>query len=149
MSIFDNVKEQASNLAEDMNPLLTLLKGAGLPINNLNVTNDNGNVTVSGDVEDGGVAAKAVEMLKGAAGVVGVTNNIKVADISAQNIQMVVATEHDNLNVRSGPGKDHEIIGKFAKGAVVKVLEKTDAEWYLVEADGLKGYCAADYLSSN
>lgn len=147
-SIFENLGQMAGQAAENFDPLKKMLEDAGLPIAGLNVTNDNGNVTISGSVENGSVAAKAVEMLKGAPGVSSVTNAIQVADVSAQAIKMSVATEHDNLNVRSGPGTEHDIVGKFAKGSVVTVIQKHSDDWYLVEADGVKGYCSTQYLAS-
>lgn len=43
----------------------------------------------------------------------------------------IVTLQSGNLNVRSGPSLDHEIIGKLPNGSVVTVLETYD-EWALI-----------------
>ena len=53
-----------------------------------------------------------------------------------------------NLNLRSTPDTDSEIIGKAAREEVVTLLEKTDDNWWKIRTeDGAEGYAFAEYLS--
>ena len=53
-----------------------------------------------------------------------------------------------NLNLRSTPDTDSEIIGKAARDEVVTLLEKTDDNWWKIRTeDGAEGYAFAQYLS--
>ena len=47
--------------------------------------------------------------------------------------------------VRSAPTTDSEILGGLSRRTEVTLLEETDG-WYLVEADGLRGYMSATYI---
>lgn len=65
-----------------------------------------------------------------------------------------VKTDGSNLNVRSGPGTNYSIVGKFANGTLVTFgymdpIPSTD--WTYVWGTGtngqhLSGYCHNDYL---
>lgn len=57
-----------------------------------------------------------------------------------------VFTEQTSLNIRSGPGMQHRIVGKVDKGAQLLLLGKTDI-WYQVRLkDGVIGYARGDYI---
>ncbi len=62
-------------------------------------------------------------------------------------LEVVVATR---LNVRAGPGAEHPLVGKLARGEQVRVLEE-DSGWKRVRPDagGLEGWVAGEYLQSS
>ncbi len=70
-------------------------------------------------------------------------------DIKADaGAQLKVTTDSTNLNIRSTPSTDGEIVGKAAHDEVVTLVEKTDDSWWKVRtADGEEGYAYAQYLS--
>jgi uncharacterized protein YgiM (DUF1202 family) len=145
MGIFDAFKKKVEEVSKLENPLHGYLKRGDLAIENLQVVDANGTVTLTGTAQDGEAAAKAVEMLK-AKGVASITNNISIADLSHLGIRYKVKTESSNLNCRKGPSTDAEIVGKFPKDAVVTLLQKHNAAWYKVRGSEAEGYCNTDYL---
>jgi uncharacterized protein YgiM (DUF1202 family) len=70
-------------------------------------------------------------------------------DIKADaGAQLKVTTDSTNLNIRSTPTTDGEIVGKAAHGEVVTLVEKTDDSWWKIKtADGEEGFAFAQYLS--
>ena len=70
-------------------------------------------------------------------------------DIKADaGAQLKVTTDSTNLNIRSTPSTEGEIIGKAAHDEVVTLVEKTDDSWWKIKtADGEEGYAYAQYLS--
>lgn len=51
------------------------------------------------------------------------------------------------LNLRSGPGTTHGIIGKMSLNTVVPILEGPSGGWYKVDFNGTQGWASGDYLS--
>jgi len=72
--------------------------------------------------------------------------NIDVkADAGAQ---LKVTTDSTNLNIRSTPTTEGEIVGKAAHNEMVTLIEKTDDSWWKIKTkDGEEGYAYAQYLS--
>ncbi len=70
-------------------------------------------------------------------------------DIKAEaGAQLRVTTDASNLNLRSIPSTDGDVIGKAAKDEIVTLVDKTDDSWWRVRtADGEEGYAYAQYLS--
>jgi len=70
-------------------------------------------------------------------------------DIKADaGAQLKVTTDSTNLNIRSTPTTEGEIVGKAAHGEVVTLVEKTDDSWWKIKTnDGEEGYAYAQYLS--
>jgi uncharacterized protein YgiM (DUF1202 family) len=70
-------------------------------------------------------------------------------DIKADaGAQMKVPTDSTNLNIRSIPSTDGDIVGKAAHDEVVTLVEKTDDSWWKIRTkDGEEGYAYAQYLS--
>ena len=70
-------------------------------------------------------------------------------DIKAEaGAQLKVTTDSTNLNIRSTPSTDGDIVGKAAHNEVVTLVEKTDDSWWKIKtADGEEGYAYAQYLS--
>lgn len=53
------------------------------------------------------------------------------------------------VRIRKGPSTSYDIIKELSYGTTLKILEKTNSEWYYVElSDGTKGYVSTDYISS-
>lgn len=54
-----------------------------------------------------------------------------------------------NLNVRSGPSTQNNIIGYLQKGSSVNIVENKNSSWYKVKlSNGKVGYCSRQYLKS-
>ena len=70
-------------------------------------------------------------------------------DIKADTgAQLKVTTDSTNLNIRSTPSTDGEVVGKAAHEEVVTLVEKTDDSWWKIKtAAGEEGYAYAQYLS--
>ena len=59
-----------------------------------------------------------------------------------------VSTQRDPLRLRSGPGTDYRILGKYAKETEIIVLDKSNSGWYEVTCpDGKHGYMSSEYLT--
>ena len=70
-------------------------------------------------------------------------------DIKADaGAQLKVTTDSSNLNIRSTPSTEGEVVGKAAHDEVVTLVEKTDDSWWKIKtANGEEGYAFAQYLS--
>ncbi len=70
-------------------------------------------------------------------------------DIKADaGAQLKVTTDSSNLNIRSTPSTEGDIIGKAAHDEVVTLVEKTNDSWWKIKtADGEEGFAFAQYLS--
>lgn len=70
-------------------------------------------------------------------------------DIKADaGAQLKVTTDSTNLNIRSTPSTEGEIVGKAAHDEIVTLVEKTDDSWWKIKtAGGEEGYAYAQYLS--
>jgi len=76
-----------------------------------------------------------------------VVMNINVSTAVA-GAKVQVVTEETALNIRKGPGTDQPVVGKAAKGAIITLIDNSNAQWWLVRTDsGAEGYCYAQYLS--
>jgi len=70
-------------------------------------------------------------------------------DIKADaGASLKVTTDSTNLNIRSTPSTEGDIVGKAAHGEIVTLVEKTDDSWWKIKTkDGEEGYAYAQYLS--
>lgn len=70
-------------------------------------------------------------------------------DIKADaGASLKVTTDSTNLNIRSIPSTEGDIVGKAAHNEVVTLVEKTDDSWWKIRtAAGEEGYAYAQYLS--
>ncbi len=70
-------------------------------------------------------------------------------DIKADaGAQLKVTTDSTNLNIRSTPSTEGEIVGKAAHDEIVTLVEKTDDSWWKIRTnDGEEGYAYSQYLS--
>lgn len=62
----------------------------------------------------------------------------------------IVNTKNDNLNIRSGPGTDYDIVGKAPKDSLLLIVGYTYAidDWLLIDYDGTVGWVSSEYLDS-
>jgi uncharacterized protein YgiM (DUF1202 family) len=59
-----------------------------------------------------------------------------------------VTTDSSNLNIRSGPSTESEIVGKAGHDEIVTLVEKTNDSWWKIRTkDGEEGYAYTQYLS--
>lgn len=74
--------------------------------------------------------------------------------MNAQSFSMSVHAEEingtgkittDSLNVRSGPGKDYDAIGKVYSSETVTITGSENG-WYLIDYNGVEGYVSAKYV---
>lgn len=70
-------------------------------------------------------------------------------DIKADaGAKLKVTTDNSNLNIRSTPTTEGDIVAKAAHDSVVTLVEKTDDSWWKVRTDaGIEGFAYAQYLS--
>ena len=55
----------------------------------------------------------------------------------------------DDVNLRSGPGINYEVLGCFEQGTEVIVHDRSNPEWYSVTVNGVRGFMSSNYLSLN
>lgn len=146
MGIFDAFKKKAGVKAQEAHPLKEYLKEANLAIDNLQVVEAKGTVTITGSAQDGESADKAKELLRSKR-IPSLTNNITIADLSHLGIEYTVITNSGRLNCRKGPGTKDEIVGKFPQNAVVILVQKHNATWHKVRGNNTEGYCRTKYLN--
>jgi len=70
-------------------------------------------------------------------------------DIKADaGARLKVTTDSSNLNIRSTPSTEGDIVGKAAHNEMVTLVEKTNDSWWKIKTDnGEEGYAFAQYLS--
>jgi hypothetical protein len=66
----------------------------------------------------------------------------------AEGAQLKVVTNQSNLNIRSGPGTDTDVVGKAARHSILTLIRvENDQWWYIRNADGVEGFCYTQYLA--
>lgn len=146
MGLFDQVNSAVVN-QQQVNDYTAILQKAGVSVQNLKVSNANGQLTVAGTVTDMQAAEKAVDVLKTQPGVHSVVNLLEMEDLTAKNIKMKVATKESNLNIRKGPGTEFDIVGKAAHDSTVQLIKRMYNDWYYIKSDsGIEGFCSRNYL---
>lgn len=68
-------------------------------------------------------------------------------DATGEEMNKIMYVTASTLNVRKSPSTDSEVVAKYAQGNEAKVIGKYNADWYIVDAGGVKGYCSAEYLA--
>lgn len=70
-----------------------------------------------------------------------------VAGIS-DGAKLKVTTNKTNLNIRSGPSTNDDIVGKAARHEVVTLVRKENDQWWHIKTDdGEEGYSFTQYLT--
>ena len=62
---------------------------------------------------------------------------------------IVTATSGNTVNLRMSPSTTATIIQRVPTKKKVQLVEKTSADWYKVEYEGLKGYMMSKFLKSS
>jgi hypothetical protein len=74
--------------------------------------------------------------------------NINSSAGVTEGARLKVTTNRSNLNIRKGPGTDHDIIGKAARHEVVTLVRKENDQWWVIKTDdGEEGFCYTQYLT--
>jgi Bacterial SH3 domain len=65
-----------------------------------------------------------------------------------EGAKLKVTTNRSNLNIRKGPGTDHDIVGKAARHEIVTLVTKENDQWWVIRTnDGEEGYSYTQYLT--
>ncbi|QJD94524.1 SH3 domain-containing protein [Mucilaginibacter robiniae] len=148
MGLFDAVNKAVAD-QQQHNDYETLLKNAGITVQNFKADLTNGVLTLFGTVSDTTTGDKAVAALKNQPGVTSMVNLLEIEDLTAKNIFMLVNTANSNLNVRRGPGTEYDVVGKAAHHSKVQLLKRMYNNWYYIKTDnGIEGFCAANFLQN-
>lgn len=66
----------------------------------------------------------------------------------AEGAKLKVTTNKTNLNIRSGPSTNDDIVGKAARHELVTLVRKENDQWWFIKTDeGEEGYCYTQYLT--
>ncbi|HQV77619.1 MAG TPA: SH3 domain-containing protein [Chitinophagales bacterium] len=73
---------------------------------------------------------------------------LTISIVSAQtNEQYIVSSQ--TLNMRSGAGKQYEVITTLSQGDAVTLIEKSDNGWWYVDFEGTEGYVFSQLLKKD
>ena len=65
-----------------------------------------------------------------------------------EGAKLKVTTNRTNLNIRKGPGRENEIVGKAARHEIVTLVNKENDQWWIIKTDdGEQGYSYTQYLT--
>jgi len=146
MGLFDNINKAVTTPQEAVNYNAVLIK-AGVTISNVKFLVEGNTLSFSGSVNDINDGEKATAALKQAFPKFEIKNFTEVEDLSAQNIFYRVATQSSNLNIRKGPGKEYDVVGKAAHNSKVQLIKKMYNGWYFIkDSDGEEGFSSTEYL---
>ena len=134
-------------LQQKYNELIEAAKIAG--VNNLSVREQNNVLYIDGDAPSAEVKDRLWDIYNKIDPDYRAGDLVMNVNVSAQaGDKAKVTTNSSNLNIRKGPGTDHEIVGKAAHDEVVTILNKSNEQWYLIRTDdGEEGYAYAQYLT--
>lgn len=118
-------------------------------VSNLNVSEVNNVLHVSGDAPSGAAKDKLWDVYNK------IDPDFRAGDLvldvnvaAGAGTKATVTTDSTNLNIRKGPGTDQPVVGKAAHGATVTLLSKANDQWWLIKNEnGDEGYAYAQYLS--
>jgi uncharacterized protein YigE (DUF2233 family) len=66
----------------------------------------------------------------------------------AEGSKLRVTTNRSNLNIRKGPGTEHDVVGKAARNELVTLVRKENDQWWIIKTDdGEEGYSFTQYLT--
>lgn len=66
----------------------------------------------------------------------------------AEGAKLKVTTNKTNLNIRSGPSTNDDIVDKAARHELVTLVRKENDQWWFIKTDeGEEGYCYTQYLT--
>lgn len=74
---------------------------------------------------------------------------VKKNSSAIESISLKVMYVKEAVNFRTGASKNNDIIKVLDAGEKVTVNGKTNDGWYRINADGITGYCMAEYLTDS
>lgn len=130
-------------LIEKYSALIALAKQ-----HNLSVNENNGVLTIKGEVASASIKNEMWRMYKQ------LDPNFKSGELvlnvvvkSNEGDKVKVVTNSGNLNIRQHPGTEQHLVGKASHGEILTLLKKESIQWwYIRTAEGVEGYCYASYL---
>ncbi len=76
------------------------------------------------------------------------TTGASTDNVAAQGVKLTVTTQSSNLNIRSTPSTDGEIVGKAAHGESVTLVRRESDDWWMIRTEaGEEGYASSQYLT--
>jgi SH3 domain protein len=119
-------------------------------VNNLNVREQDGVLYIDGDAS-GSIKQQlwdTYERLDPNYSSGDVVMNINSIAGVTEGSKLKVTTNSSNLNIRSGPSTDADIVGKAARHEVVTLISKANDQWWEIKTDnGASGYSYTQYLT--
>ncbi|MHA6727962.1 SH3 domain-containing protein [Chryseobacterium sp. A301] len=120
-------------------------------VSNLQVQEQNGILYISGTAGNTGVKDEvwnALGVIDPSYTASDINIDVQVSGLSA-GVNLTVATEESNLNVRQKPSTDAAVVGKAAKGELVTLVEQSSDDWWKIRTSaGVEGYAYARYLKA-
>lgn len=120
-------------------------------VSNLQVQEQNGILYISGTAANTGVKDEvwnALGVIDPSYTASDINIDVQVSGLSA-GVNLTVATEESNLNVRQKPSTDAAVVGKAAKGELVTLVEQSSDDWWKIRTSaGVEGYAYARYLKA-
>jgi hypothetical protein len=78
--------------------------------------------------------------------VLNLRNDVLVSELTADAEAKIAIVNADYLRLRSGPGTEYEILDRFMKGQILKILESENG-WYLIRlATAKEGWVHGDFV---
>lgn len=75
---------------------------------------------------------------------------IDVKYVDCDEVKVLYQAVVDNpdrwLNVRSGPGKNYNVLFQVEKGSTVDVMNDSNKDWWQIQQNGKSGYAMSEYL---
>ncbi|WP_426350319.1 SH3 domain-containing protein [Alloiococcus sp. CFN-8] len=65
---------------------------------------------------------------------------------SIEVVSDTISVSASQVNVRKGPGQEHEIIGSVSQGQILKRTGVHESGWVRIEYNGQQGYISGDYV---
>ena len=119
-------------------------------VNNLNVREQEGVLYIDGDAS-GSIKQQlwdTYERLDPNYSSGDLVMNINSIAGVTEGSKLKVTTNSSNLNIRSGPSTDADIVGKAARHEVVTLVSKANDQWWEIKTDnGAPGYSYTQYLT--
>lgn len=73
---------------------------------------------------------------------------LTITFVSAQSSEQYIVSSQ-TLNMRTGAGKQHEVIGTLSEGDGVTLIEKSGNDYWYVDFDGTEGYVYSKSLKKD
>ena len=154
LSAGESVYESSSDLSSELSPEISS-EAAEMDMDNLNSTEQQSDIS-SDSSESQPVESKSeVSEESTSEAEIYIEQTFDALDSQPEYVlaelyreYCIVNTEKGNLNIRSGPSIDYEILGKAPKNSILSIVGYTSdiSEWILVEYNDIIGWVSCEYL---